>query len=75
MKVDELAKTSYKYNKSVIKLHHIKELIKRWKMLKELSFRDYIEHPTSTTSIVDKIIAYIITMIYAIAIIQMIILL
>ena len=44
-------------------------------MLKELSFRDYIEHPTSTTSIVDKIIAYIITIIYAIAIIQMIILL
>ena len=44
-------------------------------MLKEVSFRDYIEHPTPTTSIIDKIIVYILTMIYAIAIIQMIILL
>ena len=44
-------------------------------MLKEVSFKDYIEHPTSTISLIDKIIAYIITMIYAIAIIQMIILL
>ena len=44
-------------------------------MLKEISFRDYIKHPVSTISIVDKIIAYIITIIYAIAIIQMIILL
>lgn len=44
-------------------------------MLKEISFRDYIEKPVETISIVDKIIAYIITLIYAIAIIQMIVLL
>lgn len=44
-------------------------------MLKEISFRDYIEHPAPSISIADKIIAYIITIIYAIAIIQMIILL
>ncbi len=44
-------------------------------MLIEKSFREYMNEPTHELSLIDRIIAYIITMIYAIAIIQMIILL
>ena len=43
MKVDELAKTRYNYNKSVIKLHHIKELIKRFRSNK-IDYKSYYKY-------------------------------